>query len=80
MKVEYTEETSVRKSLAFEIEPAVVEKEIDARAKEYARKVKIPGFRPGRIPPDVVKKRFRAQVLERLHHGRFDARCKIGLQ
>ncbi len=64
MKVEYTEETSVRKCLSFEIEPAVVEKEIEARAKAYARQAKIPGFRPGKIPAEVVKKRFRAQVLE----------------
>lgn len=64
MKVEYTEETSVRKALTFEIETEVVEKEIEARARDYARKVKIPGFRPGKIPPDVIRKRFRSQVLE----------------
>ena len=64
MKVEYNEETSVRKSLTFEIEPEVVEKEIDKRARDYARKVRIPGFRPGKVPPDVIRKRFRAQVLE----------------
>jgi trigger factor len=64
LKVEYTEETSVRKSLAFEIEAEVVDKEIEARARDYARKVKIPGFRPGRIPPEVIRQRFRSQVLE----------------
>lgn len=64
MKVEYIEETSVRKALSFEIEPEVVEKEIEARAREYARTVKLPGFRPGKTPPDVIKKRFRARVLE----------------
>jgi trigger factor len=64
LKVEYAEETSVRKSLSFEIEPELVEKEIEARAKDYARNVKLPGFRPGKIPPDVIKKRFRSQVLE----------------
>ena len=31
MKVEYIEETSVRKALAFEIEPEVVDKEIADR-------------------------------------------------
>jgi trigger factor len=64
LKVEYTEESSVRKSLAFEIEAEVVEKEIEARARDYARKAKIPGFRPGRIPPEVIRQRFRSQVLE----------------
>jgi len=64
VKVEYAEETSVRKSLAFEIEAEVVDREIAARAQHYARRVKIPGFRPGKIPPDVIKQRFRQQVLE----------------
>ncbi len=64
MKVEYTEETTVRKALSFEIEPDVVEQEITAKAREYARKVKLPGFRPGKIPTEVIKRRFRPQVLE----------------
>jgi trigger factor len=64
LKVEYNEETSVRKSLTFEIEPEIVEKEVEKRARDYARKVRIPGFRPGKVPPDVIKKRFRTQVLE----------------
>jgi trigger factor len=64
LKVEYNEETSVRKSLTFEIEREIVEKEVEKRARDYARKVRIPGFRPGKVPPDVIKKRFRAQVLE----------------
>lgn len=64
MKVDYIEETSVRKALAFEIESEVVEKEIEDKARELARKARIPGFRPGKIPADVVKKRFRGQVLE----------------
>jgi trigger factor len=63
LKVEYTEETSVRKVLDFEIEAEVVDREIEARAREYARKVKLPGFRPGRTPTDVIKQRFRSQVL-----------------
>jgi trigger factor len=64
VKVEYNEETSVRKSLSFEIEPEVVDREIEERARHYARRAKLPGFRPGKIPPDVIKRRFRQQVLE----------------
>lgn len=63
MKVEYVEESSVRKSLTFEIEPEVVEKEIETHARDYARKVKLPGFRPGKIPTEVIKRRFREAVL-----------------
>jgi trigger factor len=64
VKVEYVEETSVRKALAFEIEAEVVQSEIESKAQEYAKHAKIPGFRPGRIPKDVIKKRYRTQVLD----------------
>jgi trigger factor len=63
VKVDYVEETSVRKSLSFEIEAEVVDREIEARAKDYAKKLRLPGFRPGKIPIDVVKTRFKDQVL-----------------
>jgi len=63
VKVDYIEETAVRKALAFEIEPEVVGKEIEARVKEYSRRAKIPGFRPGKIPLEVIRKRFKDQVL-----------------
>ena len=64
MKVDYNEETTVRKSLAFEIEADVVDREIAERAQHYARRVKMPGFRPGKIPAEVIRQRFRQQVLE----------------
>jgi trigger factor len=64
LKVDYVEETSVRKALTFEIEPELVEKEIDKQANDLARKAKIPGFRPGKVPAHVIKQRFRGQVIE----------------
>jgi trigger factor len=64
VKVEYVEETSVKKALSFEIEAELVEKEIEQRARDYAKKVKLPGFRPGKVPAEVIKRRFRQQVME----------------
>ena len=64
LKVEYAEESSVKKSLSFEIEPEVVDREIAERARHYATRVKLPGFRPGKVPSDVIRRRFRQQVLE----------------
>jgi len=64
LKVEFEEVTSIRKALAFEIEAEVVDQEIAARARHYARQVKLPGFRPGKVPQDVIKRRFKPQILE----------------
>jgi trigger factor len=64
LKVDYAEESSVKKSLSFEIEPEVVDREIAERSRHYANRVKLPGFRPGKVPAHVIRQRFRAQVLE----------------
>jgi trigger factor len=64
LKVEFSEETSVRKALSFEIDAETVDREIEAKSREYAKQVKLPGFRPGKIPTHVVKQRFKPQVLE----------------
>jgi trigger factor len=64
LKVDYIEETAIRKALAFEIDAELVEKELAGRAREYAKKVKLPGFRAGKIPPDVVRKRFKDALLQ----------------
>jgi trigger factor len=64
LKVDYSEESSVKKSLSFEIEPEVVDREIAERSKHYASRVKLPGFRPGKVPAHVIRQRFRQQVLE----------------
>jgi trigger factor len=64
LKVEFSEKSTVRKCLTFEIEPEVVQAEIAERAKNYARKVKIPGFRPGKVPAELIRQRFRAPIHE----------------
>jgi trigger factor len=63
LKVDYVEETPVRKALTFEVDPETVQSEIDHRAKQLARRVRLPGFRPGKIPVEVIKKRFHGEIL-----------------
>jgi trigger factor len=63
LKVEYIEESPVRKALSFEVDPDLVQAEVDRRAKELARKVKLPGFRPGKTPLDVIKRRFHDEIV-----------------
>jgi trigger factor len=63
LKVDYVEESPVRKALAFEVEKERVQEEIDDRARKLARKVRLPGFRPGKVPVEVVKRRFHDEIL-----------------
>ena len=51
MKVEYTDVSVTEKSLVVEIPTEVVEEEIQRVTHGYARTLKLPGFRPGKIRP-----------------------------
>jgi trigger factor len=62
LKVEFTEKSTVRKCLTFEIEPEVVQAEIAKEAGKAARKARIPGFRPGKVPAELFRQRFRAVI------------------
>jgi trigger factor len=68
MKTEFTDVSDTRKHLSFEIEPDVISAEIDRVAKGYSRKARIPGFRPGKAPSNVVKQRYREQILSDVAH------------
>jgi trigger factor len=64
MKVEFVEETTVRKALEFEIESDEFKKEIDRCARDYSRRLRLPGFRPGKVPLEVVKMRFKRELFD----------------
>jgi len=64
MKVEYTDVSVTEKSLVVEIPTEVVEEEIQRVTHGYARTLKLPGFRPGKVPAKVVRQRFMPQILQ----------------
>jgi len=41
-----------------------VEKEVESRLKKVGRTAKIKGFRPGKVPPNVVRKHYGSQVRQ----------------
>jgi trigger factor len=69
MKTEFIDVSDTRKNLVVEIPSTVVDAEIDKVAKDYSRAARIPGFRPGKVPPKVVRQRFRDQILHDVAHG-----------
>ena len=68
MKTDLTDVNDTRKNLLVEIPSDVVDAEIDRIARDYSRRAKIPGFRPGKAPPRVVKQRFKEQILHDVAH------------
>jgi len=68
MKVEFTDVSETKKTLTVEVPPEVVDTEISRITLGYARQARIPGFRPGKAPVQVVRKRFREQILHDVAH------------
>ncbi len=68
MKTEFVDVNDTRKNVHVEIPSDVVDAEIERLARDYSRKARVPGFRPGKVPPRVIKQRYRDQILHDLAH------------
>lgn len=70
MKATVEELSSVKKKITIEIDSAAVTKEMEKTISEIGKKAKIPGFRPGKAPKNIVEKHFggevHSEVLNRL--------------
>ena len=62
MTVEITQVNSCRKNLTGEFSTEEFEKEIEKIAREYARTAKIPGFRPGKAPTGIIRRRYEKEI------------------
>jgi trigger factor len=68
MKTEVVDVNATRKNLRVEIPSDIVSAEIERIARDYSRKARVPGFRPGKTPPRVIKQRFKDQILHDVAH------------
>src|SRR5262245_31846126 len=68
MKTELLDVNETRKNLVVEIPPDVVDAEIAKVSAKYGKAARIPGFRPGKVPPKVIKQRFKSQILHDVAH------------
>jgi trigger factor len=68
MKTDLTDVNETRKTLRVEIPSDIVDQEIERVARDYSKRARIPGFRPGKTPTRVVKQRFKDQILHDVAH------------
>jgi trigger factor len=68
MKTDLVDVNDTRKNLRIEIPSDIVDARIDDVARDYSRKARIPGFRPGKAPARVIKQRFKDQILHDVAH------------
>ncbi|MGH9322308.1 MAG: trigger factor [Vicinamibacteria bacterium] len=63
MKVEYLEEGASLRHLDIEVPAENLRDEFEKEVGRLSRTVRLPGFRKGKIPKDVIRARFRLDVL-----------------
>jgi len=66
MKVEVENQPPGMATLHIEVAPEVVSKEWDSIANNYSRHARIPGYRPGKAPRQVIEKKFRKEIQDEL--------------
>jgi trigger factor len=62
MKIEVESVSPVEKKVTIEVDPDRVAKELERAYVGLGRRVKLPGFRTGKIPRKVLERHFRAEV------------------
>jgi trigger factor len=56
--------SSIRKKLLVEVAPSEVDRKINEAYRELGKQARIPGFRPGKVPRQILESRFWPQVEE----------------
>lgn len=63
MKVKELKADGLQKKYAVTIENEEFENKVDAKLDHIAKTTKIPGFRPGKAPKEMLKQKYRSSVL-----------------
>ena len=58
MKVEIQSKKGLRTILSVVVDKKMIQKKMDERLKELQKEVSLKGFRPGKVPPEVIKSQF----------------------
>src|SRR5215475_11601755 len=62
MKVQVEELSPVERKLSIEVDPEQVQAELGRAYAQLGRRVRLPGFRPGKIPRRILEQRFKGEV------------------
>jgi trigger factor len=64
MQVSLESTSRLGRKMTVELPPERIDPEVEKRLKSMSRRVRVAGFRPGKVPFKIVKQRFGEQVLQ----------------
>jgi trigger factor len=68
VNVQITDLTETRKTLTVTLDKGEVDGEYQSVLGDFTRQASLPGFRPGRVPPAMVAKRFGKELKDEFKH------------
>jgi len=80
MKTEFQDVSDTQKKITIEIPSDIVDAEIDRVARDYSKQARLPGFRPGKVPSNIIKQRFRDQIHHDVMHDLIPRAVEEALQ
>jgi trigger factor len=64
MKSELVDVNETRRDLSIEVPTEIVNEAIGHAAAKLGKQARIPGFRPGKVPVNVIRQRFKPQIMQ----------------
>jgi len=74
------EQSATRSNVTVEFDATEVNKKRQSLVKEFSKQVKIPGFRPGKVPVNLIEKRHAKDIENELNRALINEAYKDGLQ
>src|SRR5258708_29305193 len=63
MKIQETLSQGLKREFDVKIPASEIEKSLHTRLESIGKRVKIPGFRPGKVPLPLLKQRYKGEAL-----------------
>ena len=81
MKIQVENVSPVERKVTVEVDPEHVARELERSYRALSRRVRLPGFRPGKAPRNVLERHFRSEVegevVERVVRETFSEAVKV---
>jgi len=80
VNIEIKDVSETRKSLVVSLDSSEVASEHQATVAEFAKQARLPGFRPGKAPAELVQKRFGKDIVEEFKQRILNKAYRSGLE